>query len=97
MKDQEDNDARLTELKNWLKDREIEYQSIQPASADASFRRYFRIDQVTVPRGDHAGNYDSLVMMDAPPAKEDCTPFIHVDELLLEAGINVPLTLVKIG
>ena len=51
-----------------------------PASADASFRRYFRIED-----GER-----SWILMDAPPDKENCAPFIHVDGLLREAGLNAP-------
>jgi aminoglycoside/choline kinase family phosphotransferase len=51
-----------------------------PASADASFRRYFRLQ---------AGGR-SWVLMDAPPEKEDCRPFIHVARLLLDAGLHGP-------
>ncbi|HEY0268587.1 MAG TPA: phosphotransferase [Methyloradius sp.] len=51
-----------------------------PASADASFRRYFRIwhsDQ-------------TLIAMDAPPPQENCAPFVHAAEVFLAAGLNVP-------
>ncbi|MBV8062767.1 MAG: phosphotransferase [Nevskia sp.] len=51
-----------------------------PASADASFRRYFRIH-------DRARSW---IVMDAPPAKEDCRPFLHVDALMHQAGLHVP-------
>ncbi len=51
-----------------------------PASADASFRRYFRYE--------HAGQ--TLVAMDAPPEQEDCRPFIDVAARLREAGVHVP-------
>ncbi len=54
--------------------------SLTPASADASFRRYFRA--VT--------DSGSFVVMDAPPAHEDCTPFLHVARLFREAGANTP-------
>ena len=55
-------------------------QSIQitPASADASFRRYFRL---TLPDG------STRILMDAPPDKEDCKPFIHVAGLLAQAKL----------
>ena len=56
--------------------------SIAPASDDASFRRYFRI------RGGEA--QPSLVVMDAPPDKENCGPFVRVAHLLAEAGVHVP-------
>ncbi len=51
-----------------------------PASADASFRRYFRYE--------HAGQ--TLVAMDAPPEQEDCRPFIDVAGRLKDAGVHVP-------
>ena len=52
----------------------------EPASADASFRRYFRYQ--------HDGR--SLIAMDAPPAQEDCRPFIDVAQRLQRAGLHVP-------
>lgn len=54
--------------------------SVRPASADASFRRYFRVDGTSGPR----------IVMDAPPAQEDCRPFVHVAGLLGRAGLHVP-------
>jgi len=56
--------------------------SIAPASDDASFRRYFRIQ-----RGEAQA---SLVAMDAPPDTENCEPFVHVARLFAEAGVHVP-------
>lgn len=52
-----------------------------PASADASFRRYFR---VTLP------DASTRIVMDAPPEHEDCRPFIKVAALLRDAGVHVP-------
>ncbi|HIF17716.1 MAG TPA: phosphotransferase [Cycloclasticus sp.] len=54
--------------------------SCEPASSDASFRRYFRVILAD----------ESFVVMDAPPEKEDCTSFITIATLLFEQGINVP-------
>ncbi|WP_366943248.1 phosphotransferase [Nevskia sp.] len=51
-----------------------------PASADASFRRYFRV----------SAQGQSWIVMDAPPEREDCGPFLKVGALLLDAGVNVP-------
>jgi aminoglycoside/choline kinase family phosphotransferase len=51
-----------------------------PASADASFRRYFRVSDG--PR--------SWIVMDAPPEAEDCRPFLKVGALLHAAGVRVP-------
>jgi len=56
--------------------------SIAPASDDASFRRYFRIR-----RGEAQ---PSLIVMDAPPERENCGPFVHVAQILAEAGVHVP-------
>lgn len=58
--------------------------AISPASADASFRRYFRL---ALPDG------STRILMDAPPDKEDCAPFIHVAGLLAEAGLMAPRVL----
>lgn len=58
----------------------LDAASLAPASADASFRRYFRI----------AGADKTYVIMDAPPEKEDCRPFLRVAELFSATGINVP-------
>jgi N-acetylmuramate 1-kinase len=77
---------RFEQLRSWLGAEfgEIPAQ-IQPASEDASFRRYFRIA--------HAGG--SAIVMDAPPAQEDCTPFVQVAQLFLQAGVNVPQILAQ--
>jgi aminoglycoside/choline kinase family phosphotransferase len=58
----------------------LQPDTLRPASADASFRRYLRVDSA---RG-------SLVIMDAPPDKEDCKPFVQVDLLMQQAGLRVP-------
>ena len=78
-------DQRLEQLKTWLNDNSIHYQSIAPASADASFRRYFRITDEN----------NSLIIMDAPPEKEDCSAFIHIAKLLSGFGLNVPKILLQ--
>jgi len=77
---------RLELLENWLKQQfPDEPFSYAPASADASFRRYFR---VTLPER-------TLIVMDAPPSHEDCRPFVHVAGLLREAGVNAPAVLAQ--
>ncbi len=72
---------RLQQLNDWLAVvlNSAAYE-IAPASADASFRRYFR---VTLPG-------ETLIAMDAPPPQEDCTPFVHAAEVFGAAGLNVP-------
>lgn len=59
-------------------------QSLRLASADASFRRYLRIDT-------QAG--ESRIIMDAPPDKENCQPFVHVAALMDAAGLQAPRVL----
>jgi N-acetylmuramate 1-kinase len=79
--------VRETAFQQWLSALEGPHKlvrnSLRPASSDASFRRYFRVDA--------AG--DSLIIMDAPPDKENCQPFVHVARLMKEAGLNVPTIL----
>lgn len=58
----------------------LRQDSVRPASADASFRRYFRID----------GERGSFIIMDAPPDKENCQPFVRVAGLMRQAGLHVP-------
>ena len=72
---------RLEQLKNWL-DNELDFSeyTLRPASADASFRRYFRVL--------HEGA--SYVVMDAPPEKEDSRPFIRISRMFFDLGLNVP-------
>ncbi len=53
---------------------------IEPASSDASFRRYFRVFCAS-------GTY---IVMDAPPGKEDVRPYLHVTRLLEPLGVHVP-------
>jgi aminoglycoside/choline kinase family phosphotransferase len=72
---------RRSELKRWIETRlNVSALELEPASTDASFRRYFRVRT--------AG--ESLIAMDAPPAHEDCRPFVRVARLMAEAGLNVP-------
>jgi aminoglycoside/choline kinase family phosphotransferase len=80
-------DVRLNTLRNWLKALQPSWQldldTLAPASADASFRRYFRIKSKN-------SDFASLIIMDAPPQHEPLGAFIKVDFLLSEAGLNVP-------
>lgn len=76
---------RKQQLEAWLQ----QVLSNQPftlttASADASFRRYFRV---------HINR--TLIAMDAPPPQEDCRPFVRIAKLLLAAGLNVPEVLAE--
>ena len=55
------------------------------ASADASFRRYFRVHLIA-----ENGDEETLIAMDAPPPQENCEPFVSVAKLFGEAGMHVP-------
>ncbi len=59
---------------------QLEVASLRLASADASFRRYLRI----------AAAGGTRIIMDAPPEKENCQPFVQVAALMKEAGLHVP-------
>jgi aminoglycoside/choline kinase family phosphotransferase len=73
---------RQQQLTDWLHSQFPDKKfSIAPASADASFRRYFR---ATFADG------HTRIVMDAPPQHEDCRPFLHVAKLFEDAGTHVP-------
>lgn len=80
--------ARHTAFDRWLgglrDDFSVDPASLQLASADASFRRYFRL------QGQRGGQPCSFVVMDAPPPLEDVRPFVRVARRLGEAGLHVP-------
>jgi aminoglycoside/choline kinase family phosphotransferase len=81
-------DVRLSELDTWLAALNlVDVGSRRAASADASFRRYFRLDVLPAMR---AKLGDTLIAMDAPPERENVPAFVKVDELLFEAGVTVP-------
>lgn len=72
---------RIEALKTWLATLPIVGDfTLEPASGDASFRRYFRI---------HTAD-GSYIAMDAPPHKEDVEPFVKVAESFEAIGLNVP-------
>ena len=73
--------TRTELMQDWLQQQFPEGGwSIQPASADASFRRYFRVTSHDI----------SHIVMDAPPQHEDCGPFLHVAQIFSAAGAHVP-------
>ncbi len=78
--------ARLQQLQHWLSETiNTEDYQLEPASGDASFRRYFRLRY----------NDKTFIVMDAPPEQENCALFIDVAELLLAIDINVPRIIEK--
>lgn len=83
------SDLRLTQLKEWLASvpaTKVLPESIRPASSDASFRRYFRVD---------APDGTTYIAMDAPPPQEDVRPFIHVADVFGQTGASVPKVLAQ--
>ena len=79
-------DARLDEAISWLASvpptRQPAWKSIETASADASFRRYFRV------RGEEGA---TAIVMDAPPPQEDVRPFVNMTHLLRNGSVPSPL------
>jgi aminoglycoside/choline kinase family phosphotransferase len=83
------SDIRLVQLKQWLGTMpsvQTEPDTLRPASSDASFRRYFRVD------GRGGATY---VAMDAPPPQENVHPFIHVAGVFGQTGVSVPKILAQ--
>ncbi len=84
-------DARSALLNEWIAQTlRTRAFACAPASADASFRRYFRI----VPDAPALGQR-TLIAMDAPPPREDCRPFVKVAALLEAAGVHAPRVLAQ--
>jgi len=74
-------DERLNELVKWTESvLGAQGATITPASEDASFRRYFRVET----------GEQSYIVMDAPPQREDVRPYIRTARCLLDLGLNVP-------
>ena len=80
--------ARRLAFDRWIAECAVRHglvpASLRSASADASFRRYFRID-----RSDTFGG-GSLIVMDAPPPQEDVRPFVTIAAMIRHAGLNAP-------
>src|SRR5665213_2355546 len=76
-----ETDVRLALIESWLtRDLSLCHERLEPASSDASFRRYFRVFTAQ-------GSY---IVMDAPPGKEDVCPYLEVGGLLEQLGAHVP-------
>jgi aminoglycoside/choline kinase family phosphotransferase len=82
------DEARANAFANWLQVNSAAHgllpDSVRAASADASFRRYFRVQ---------TQGGASCIIMDAPPAQEDCQPFVKIAGLMASAGLNAPQVL----
>lgn len=79
-------DHRLGALQLWLSQNLAQQTfNLTTASADASFRRYFRVH---LP-------HETLIAMDAPPPHENCEPFVRIAALFGDAGVHVPKVLAQ--
>ena len=77
-------DPRRALVQHWLThELRLPITRLEPASADASFRRYFRATRAD----------SSLIVMDAPPDREDLGPFMAIAGALGRLGLNVPSVL----
>ena len=78
---------RAASFELWLQDtaraQHLEPGTLRLASADASFRRYFRLESAD----------GSRIIMDAPPEHENCRPFVQIADLMAQAGLNAPKVL----
>ena len=85
------HDVRLDLVANWVRAVLGSNRfTLAPASADASFRRYFRIAPDAPWRG-----HPTLIAMDAPPPMENCGPYMQVAKLLAGAGVHAPEVLAE--
>ena len=77
--------ARRDAFNQWLdalaQPLQLRPATLQPASADASFRRYLRLQQ---------GDSSSVIVMDAPPPLEDVRPFVRLARQMQAAGLHGP-------
>ncbi|MBL8300586.1 MAG: phosphotransferase [Rhodanobacteraceae bacterium] len=71
---------RRAALHDFLRRCDIDPQTLAVASADASFRRYWRVQ--------HNGR--NAVVMDSPPDKEPVEPWLTIGAQLAAAGLHVP-------
>ena len=81
-------DSRFVSMLQWLTtlhEWKVLPDTVRPASSDASFRRYFRVD----------GDDRSFIVMDAPPDKENIEPFVRVAALFGQSGVSVPQVLAQ--
>ena len=81
--------ARASAFQQWMARISGPHQllpaSVRLASADASFRRYFRVDA--------SAGAPTRIVMDAPPAQENSAPFVQVAQLMAGAGVRAPQVL----
>ena len=82
-----------TWLERMASEQGIVASTLRAASADASFRRYFRVDLRRGSATCAPPEVTSRIVMDAPPQAENSEPFVRVASVMAEAGLNVPRVL----
>lgn len=74
------NDGRFNALQQWLHDSDVAFDKLTVASADAGFRRYFRL---------YKDDY-TYIAVDAPPEFEDTKAFLNIAMRLKNSGLHAP-------
>lgn len=76
---------RIEQLNDWLRlnlpDNKDQTPALESVAGDASFRRYFRVKNA---------DHKTFIVMDAPPEKEDCRPFVEITEAWRKQGVKLP-------
>lgn len=91
--------ARAALFDAWLQSLQATYglepHTLRPASEDASFRRYFRIDSTLCTADAHSSpiKQKTFIIMDAPPEWENSAPFVQIAQLMHDAGVAAPQVL----
>lgn len=91
--------TRTALFDTWLQSIQATYAlqiaTLRPASEDASFRRYFRIDSTLCTTDKHSSPIiqKTFIIMDAPPELENSQPFVHIAQLMHDAGVAAPQVL----
>ena len=75
----------MNSIKIWLQDISWGSWSIEVASADASFRSYYRLRKEN----------ETYILMDSSKLLESLPPFVDMNERLSEVGVRVPRIIVK--
>jgi len=75
----------MDKIREWLKLTPYKNYTLTIASADASFREYYRLSD-----GDK-----TVLLMDSSLEKESLAPFIDITSRLLDAGAKAPKILEK--
>ncbi len=70
----------MDKIKEWLKTTLYKQHAIEVASADASFRKYYRLSK----------DKETFVLMDSSLEKESLLAFLEITSKLRDVGVNAP-------